>query len=148
MARGEDPVRREVWRRRLRAFDREDTTVAKFCQREGVSQATFYLWRRKLADNANTPSLRGRTAKAQLKTPSNVRAGQSAAPHVRDFGRPKSRRKVTVPAGFVPISLTSPSSLEIWLPDGTRMLVPCHDRNVIHAVIAALAHDRSEDQAC
>ena len=37
-----------AWGKRLDRFDRADVTVAQFCLREGVSQASFYHWRRKL----------------------------------------------------------------------------------------------------
>lgn len=56
MSRGPDLARREVWRRRLRDFDRGRATVAEFCRREGVSDAAFYQWRRKLASPAAQPS--------------------------------------------------------------------------------------------
>ena len=92
MARGQNLVKWEVWRRRLRAFDREDTPVTRFCQREGVSVATFYLWRRKLAEEASTPSLLGATAKVRLGAPSSVRSRRSAVQHARNSGVLKSRR--------------------------------------------------------
>jgi hypothetical protein len=41
MSRGPDLARRELWRRRLRDFDRGSATVAAFCRREGVSDAAF-----------------------------------------------------------------------------------------------------------
>lgn len=148
MARGQDLVKWEVWRRRLRAFDREDTPVSRFCQREGVSVATFYLWRRKLAVEASTASLLGATAKAQLGAPSSVRSQRSAVQQARNSGVLKSRRRKAAGVGFVPVSITSQSSLEVWLPGGTRLLVPCHDREVIHTVIAALTHDSAERHTC
>jgi hypothetical protein len=64
MSRGLDVVKREAWRRRLRAFDRGTATVEEFCWREGVSVAAFYQWRRKLAD-ATCPST---TASHERKT--------------------------------------------------------------------------------
>ena len=45
MSRGLDLARRELWRRRLREFDRGTATVAEFCRRVGVSDAAFYQWR-------------------------------------------------------------------------------------------------------
>ena len=36
------------WRERLSRFDRSDSTIAEFCEREGCSTASFYQWRRKL----------------------------------------------------------------------------------------------------
>lgn len=37
-----------AWGERFDRFDRTDVTVAEFCRQEGVSQAAFYYWRRKL----------------------------------------------------------------------------------------------------
>lgn len=37
-----------AWGKRLDRFDRADVSVAQFCRHEGVSQASFYHWRRKL----------------------------------------------------------------------------------------------------
>lgn len=42
----------ELWRRRLRRQARGTWTVAEFCRREGVSQPSFYQWRKRLADNS------------------------------------------------------------------------------------------------
>ena len=36
------------WQERLRRFDRSQMTVAQFCRNEGVSQPSFYQWRKKL----------------------------------------------------------------------------------------------------
>lgn len=36
------------WRERLRRFDRGQMTVAEFCSSEGVSQPSFYQWKKKL----------------------------------------------------------------------------------------------------
>jgi hypothetical protein len=38
------------WRDRIRRFEHSELTVAEFCQREGCSVASFYQWRRRLAD--------------------------------------------------------------------------------------------------
>ena len=38
-----------VWRERLRRFSRSGLTVAQFCEEEGVSQPSFYQWRKRLA---------------------------------------------------------------------------------------------------
>lgn len=39
----------DAWRAILERFSRSDLTVQAFCQQEGVSVASFYLWRSKLA---------------------------------------------------------------------------------------------------
>jgi transposase-like protein len=37
-----------AWGKRFNRFARADVIVAQFCRQEGVSQAAFYQWRRKL----------------------------------------------------------------------------------------------------
>jgi hypothetical protein len=49
MSRNLDEAKGEAWRKRLRRFDRGLATVADFCEGEGVSVASFYQWRQKLA---------------------------------------------------------------------------------------------------
>ena len=38
----------KLWQERLRRFDRSRMTVTQFCLSEGVSQPSFYNWRKKL----------------------------------------------------------------------------------------------------
>lgn len=38
------------WRDRLRRFEQSQLTVADFCQLEGYSAASFYKWKRRIAD--------------------------------------------------------------------------------------------------
>ena len=38
-----------AWRRRVRRFGRSGLTVVRFCAEEGVSTASFYRWRKRLA---------------------------------------------------------------------------------------------------
>ena len=40
----------QVWADRLDRFEHAGTTVASFCQAEGVSLASYYYWRRKIRD--------------------------------------------------------------------------------------------------
>jgi hypothetical protein len=48
MARPADPRKAATWERRLQRFTASGTTVAEFCDREGVSISTFQYWRRRL----------------------------------------------------------------------------------------------------
>jgi hypothetical protein len=43
-----------LWAERLRRFDQADMAVAMFCASEGVSQPSFYNWKRKLRGPATT----------------------------------------------------------------------------------------------
>ena len=49
-----------VWRERLRRFDSGNLTVAEFCHREGVSNPSFYQWRKRLKQSDRQPKQRGR----------------------------------------------------------------------------------------
>jgi transposase len=42
--------KRQEWIARLKRFQEKPTSVQAFCRSEGVSSASFYLWRRRLAD--------------------------------------------------------------------------------------------------
>lgn len=42
------------WAQRLQRFDQSDMTVAQFCAAEGVSQPSYYYWRRKLLGPAKS----------------------------------------------------------------------------------------------
>jgi transposase-like protein len=48
----------ELWRQRLQRFDSARMTVARFCQSEGVSQPSFYKWKKTLRELSQQPSLR------------------------------------------------------------------------------------------
>lgn len=50
MSRSPNLRKRSQWLDRVRRFARSKCSVADFCQREQVSVASFYQWRRKLAD--------------------------------------------------------------------------------------------------
>jgi hypothetical protein len=63
MARKADEGLAAKWRRRLEEFERAGTPAARFCESEGVSLASFYHWRRRLASSdgaagAKTPRSR------------------------------------------------------------------------------------------
>ena len=50
MARSSDSGKAAAWRRRVGRFEHSGLTVASFCEQEGVSTASFYRWRNRLAD--------------------------------------------------------------------------------------------------
>jgi hypothetical protein len=62
MARYSDPARAAQWRKRLERFGFSNVSVARFCRREGVSVASFYHWRKKLAVDADPSAVPQRTA--------------------------------------------------------------------------------------
>ena len=52
MPRSPDPSLQKLWQTRLARYHRSELSIAEFCRREGVSQANFYVWRKKLAAHA------------------------------------------------------------------------------------------------
>lgn len=44
-----------LWADRMRRFEADDRTVTQFCLDEGVSQPSFYQWRRKLKERSSGP---------------------------------------------------------------------------------------------
>ena len=50
MARSRDARKWQEWRRRMQRFEERQQSVAAFCRDEGVSEASFYQWRKRLAE--------------------------------------------------------------------------------------------------
>jgi hypothetical protein len=135
MPRVPDPAKREVWRRRLSEFDRGNATIAEFCRREAVAVSSFYRWRQNLEWVAAAASGRHRQ-----RTTTQDRDARSLDRSRRVGAKPKLK--------FVPVEITGRSSIEVHLPNGARVTVPCHDRDAIGAVIAALLSDSQEARPC
>jgi len=115
MQRGMDAAKLELWQRRMGEFEEGTETVAAFCQRVGVSAATFYLWRRRVA---------GETKKT---------VGQKSL----DRSSPQSSPGSVPPLSFLPIQMTGQprSPIEVVLTGGTRVLVPSGDRESLQIVL-------------
>src|SRR5688572_15005232 len=115
MARSIDLGKREAWRRRLAAFERQDASVADFCRRASVSVASFYQWRRKLAAE-DRGQRNGR--------PRSGQAGNGMGLH------------------FVPVEVLGRLPVEVRLKDGTQILIPGQDHQAIRSVLGMLLADR------
>lgn len=50
---------RHMWQERLQRFERAGLSVRAFCDDEGVSQASFYNWRRRLAQQQTQAATNG-----------------------------------------------------------------------------------------
>jgi hypothetical protein len=48
MSLGSDPAKVSVWRERFARRETSELTTSQFCTAEGISQPSFYAWRRKL----------------------------------------------------------------------------------------------------
>ena len=45
----------DVWRKRLSGWERTGLSHKEFCDNERVTEATFYMWRRRLSANGSKP---------------------------------------------------------------------------------------------
>ena len=123
MARSSDSPKAVAWRRRVRRFGRSGMTVARFCEEEGVSTASFYRWRNRLADRGpatrNADARRWATIDGGVQTP--------------------AFRPVRVTGAEAPIS--------IQLPGGVRVEVPAENLDAVRAVLGELLrHDATLDR--
>lgn len=143
MGRGPDRMKRDVWTRRLREFERGDEPVAEFCDREGVSVTAFYRWRRLLASAALPKVTTSR------KTDAAVPVRKDAVGEVR-FLPVEIVPAVSAPSERKPETPTSTSSpcVEVLLPGGARVLVPCDAPVALRTVVAALVAGAREDSPC
>jgi hypothetical protein len=118
MPRHSDHGTREVWRQRFQRFATSGVPVARFCAREGVSVASFYNWRKKLASNGT----RRRTA----------------------GGRSSLRSRPALPGPSFQAVTVVPSVPEvcIHLPGGARIEVRGDDLDTVRAVVAEVADFR------
>ena len=117
MGRGIDVARHEAWRRRLKRFSSWSGTVAEFCRREGVTQGTFYLWRRRLPQEGA----------------SSGAVGSVLAPEAR-----RSTGDAQRVASFVELSLTGRAAMvEIELPNGAVVRVPAEHEATLRVAIGA-----------
>jgi transposase len=66
--------KRREWAARLQRFQENPSSIAAFCRTEGVSSASFYLWKRRLAvgPTPTTPTFVPITITGSLPAPIEV----------------------------------------------------------------------------
>jgi transposase len=97
-----DPATHRLWQQRLDRFRNSGLAVAHFCEREGISTASFYTWRRRLQADPTPPD---------SDTPRLVPV------------------RVVIPPASAPVELVLPTGLVLRLPPDTdpdwlRRLLP------------------------
>jgi transposase-like protein len=115
-----DPATERRWRRLIKDWRRSGLSVCEFCDWQGLSEASFYAWRRELA-------VRDREAASHCKTP--VVGPATKVPQ------------------FLPVHVVAEAAqdsgehgcLDVQLPTGVRLRVPPRfDRETLADVLAAL----------
>ena len=128
MGRGVDVGKWALWRRRIEEFERGTASVAEYCRRVGVAQATFYLWRRKVKAEAQTS-----TSISTSTSPSTSQGPRLAPPG------PQSATALS----FLPVQIAATRTVEVVLANGTRVLIPSGDHEALRTVLQLTAEDRS-----
>ena len=111
-----------VWRERLTRFDSGNQTVAEFCHREGVSNPSFYQWRKRLKHGDGHSKQSGRTDRETA---------------VKD----QSSR-------FLPVNVAGLTEAEIELPNGIKIRVPATNIQVLRTAILAASDACQEVASC
>jgi hypothetical protein len=115
MSEGSRSRKTQEWSQRLLRYSRSSQTVLEFCRSEGVSQPSFYVWRKKLKALDLTP------------LPSSGASAQAD-----NAVRPKSFE----PVSFAPPRAHQPG-LQVRLPGGIELELG-DDPNVTQAVVKQL----------
>jgi hypothetical protein len=122
-----DAGRHVTWRQRLERFAGWSGTVAEFCRREGVTQPTFYQWRKRL-------TLAGMPAK---------REGAKGFPAAGRMAEQAQQKR----APFVELSLAAAMTVEIELPNGVVVRVPANREATLRMAILAAGELGSRGEA-
>lgn len=121
-------VRRETgkaaeWRERRRRFGASGMTVTRFCELEGVSAPSFYVWRRKLTAGMARPATATPTAAA---APAATTAAANTA-------RPVFQQVVVTPGA------AALAGVRVRLASGAEIEVAAGNLDAIRAVVGELA---------
>ena len=132
----------QLWRQRVVQQPRSKLSIREFCQRAGVSEASFYAWRRELARRdadagqsaAIEPALASRQAEPALSK-SDMAGGRAISqprflPVAIDGNAPAAPAASPAP--------TSANHVELLLPSGLVVRVPAHDLAALQAVLELL----------
>jgi len=117
MARAGDTAKLRMWRRRLSRFDARKWTVAEFCEREGVTGACFYYWRRRLIDDEDA-----------RRSPPTVPVARAAG-------------------SFLPVEVLVGPRLEMELPNGVVLRCPLERDGNWQQVLEAVSRWPADPEA-
>ncbi len=89
MSRGSHLEKLNEWTDRLKRFAKSQQTVSVFCRNEGVSEPSFYHWKKKLLDLRIPSDSRSRSRFRAVGVSTSV----SHAPSTHDWERSRRRQK-------------------------------------------------------
>jgi|SRR5580704_6937840 hypothetical protein len=125
---GRDRGKERFWRGLLREWRRSGLSVREFCIAEGVSEPSFYDWRRMIAQRDQQARRRG------PRQPIDDRSTGAGQPEALVGGLPL----------FVPLTVASAAAvLEVVLERGLTVRVPAgFDAPTLRQLLAVLAEGR------
>jgi hypothetical protein len=123
-----DRAKERLWRARLSAWRRSGLDGRAFCRREGLSEPSFYAWRRELA-------------RRDRERGANTRSAVSAS-----GGTDRRPQRATGATTFVPVAVEALATIDVVLPDNVLLRIGTGvDRRTLREVLAALAEARSAE---
>ena len=132
MSRGSNPAKVQQWTDRLERYQKSGQTVARFCQKEGISAPSFYQWKKKLAGGPNASRAR-------------LIAGSTRQPV-----QPTQRQGESTPtsSGFQSVELlpAASSATTIRLPHGIEIELGS-DLRVIDSLVKQLLERSADEEA-
>jgi hypothetical protein len=144
MARKVDQALREQWRQRIERQRGSGLSIAEFCRREGVSQASFHGWKRKLRSSAYTPPAARRSAVARPR----ISGRQAAVPRPQRPQPSLAHFAAAAPATSflqLPVPMLNTRSvpwIELVLVDGTIVRVPQQNLAALQTVLQVVCDGR------
>lgn len=140
MARKVNQVRWDQWQQRMKGQLASGLSIAAFCRREGVSQAGFHAWKRRLRDA--TP---GRRSSRDAARPQRSRVQRPATARRR-----RTQKQSAIPvaptrsADFLQLPVRGVRSspwIELTLVDGTLVRVPQENLAAFTTLLRVLRGD-------
>ena len=148
---GRSGVKEKLWREHLARQAAGKLSIREYCARAGVSEPSFYAWRRELARRDATTGQRAEPRKSQAASsrPASrqVEAAvrkSAAASHPANAAPLKpaaGQRQAHCQPCFLPVSIAgaiAASQVEMLLPSGLIVRVPAQDVAALRTVLELL----------
>jgi len=130
----------DQWRQRMERQRASGLSIVAFCREEGVSQASFHTWKRKLHDSKSTQHSSEEAAAAW-----HPRKRQASGPRRRGSRDPAASTAVPMRAAdFLQLPVRTVRSspwIELSLVDGTLVRIPQENLTALTTLLMVLRGD-------